>query len=218
MSKSKSKSNSDGGKIEFLHDIKETHIANGHKTVHEEHMVRGSRGVLIKYYSKDGDKKEKYVIILKDGGFLVKTQHGEEKSETTMSKEELSAFLKKTPALKFAVNLLKQLGGRRRKGSKKSSKRRSKKRSGGARKRRSSRKSKKSKKSRKSGGSRRRRSRKSGGSRRRKSRKSGGSRRRRSRKSNGGSKRRRSRKTSGGKRRRTKSKKTSRKRSRKSKK
>lgn len=200
MSKSKSKSDSRGGKIEFLHDIKQVHIENGHKTVLEEHAIKGSKGVLIKYYSKDGDKKEKYVIVIRDGNIILKQQHGEEKSETTMTKEELTAFLKKTKALKFAVDLLKQMtGGRRRrrgsKKSKKSSKRRSKRRSGGARKRRSSRKSKKSRKSK--GGSRKR-SRKSGGSRRRRSRKS----------SNGGSRRRKSKNTSGGKRRRSKSKKS----------
>ena|ERR1700744_3692207 len=120
--------------IVYLHDVKNTSISDGKKITHEEYVIDGDKGLLIKYYHKEGDEAEKIIIARKGSGFVMKTVKGEKKDEKDLNKEELDKELSKNKKLKFAAEYVKALqqGGirkRSRKGSKKVSKKVSKKRS-----------------------------------------------------------------------------------------
>jgi hypothetical protein len=121
-------------KVKYLHELKSKEIDGENVFVHEEYIIHGEKGLLIKHYHKEKGKKVKH-IIKQDGEnfkFIVDTDG--KKDEKTMSKNDLLKEIGKEKYLKFAVDFLKsQKGGkymeismeRPKKGSKKSSKKRS---------------------------------------------------------------------------------------------
>lgn len=100
--------------IKYLHDTRKVLISDGHKLVHEEYINDGSDGLVIKMYHKDGDNSEKITIRQTDDGqFKYVTFDNQEKNESTLSKGDLLAQLKKSKHMKFASDFIdKQRGGR----------------------------------------------------------------------------------------------------------
>ena len=122
----------DEGKAEFVHKLSSTSVKNGKVEVHEEMIVKGDKGLIIKHYHKDDKSKVKMVAKMMDNGsFSVRTMDGDKKDDKDMSKEDFLKMLAKDKNLKFAHDYLKTMkGGARRKsrkGSKKASKKRSRK-------------------------------------------------------------------------------------------
>jgi hypothetical protein len=100
--------------IKFLHDKRNVSISNGHKIVHEEYVIDGSKGVMIKFYHKEGDEFNKVTIkALEDGTYrFISSSNNEDKREEIMSKKDLLKELNKSKMMKFAVEYLeKQKGG-----------------------------------------------------------------------------------------------------------
>ncbi|AYV77977.1 MAG: hypothetical protein Edafosvirus3_55 [Edafosvirus sp.] len=126
--------------------------SNENRDVTEQKLMETSNGLLIKYYNKEGDKKEKIVIFGKGDKFSMKEMSGDKSKETELTRDQLIEELKKNKKLKFALEYVKaQKGGlkrgsrrnsRARKSSKKTSKRGSRKGSRKGSKRRSRRGSK----------------------------------------------------------------------------
>jgi hypothetical protein len=141
-------------KAKKVHEKKEKYVENNKVIIREEFLIDGDKGVLVKFYHKEGDKKDKWVIIGKGGEFIVKETHGETKEpERTVSKKDLLKEIAKNKDLAFALDYLKNMsqsrskskGGKRRSKKSKSSKKASKK----ASKKGSKKRSKRSKRSRK---------------------------------------------------------------------
>ena len=133
--------------ITLLHDIRNVSIKDGKKLVNEEYIIKGDKGLKIKYYHKEDDDIEKIVITGSDDKYKMKYyKNKEDVVETEFNSEkELMAEIKKNKKLKFAVEQMKggavQLeGGAKKKASKKASKKVSKKGSKKASKKTSSRK------------------------------------------------------------------------------
>ena len=115
------------GKAEFIHKLSHTSVKNDKVEVHEEYIVKGDKGLLIKHYHKSGGKASKLVAVMKDdGSFSVRTMEGDKKDEQTMSKADFLKMLAKDKNLKFALDYLKGIKGGARKRSKKSKSRKSK--------------------------------------------------------------------------------------------
>jgi hypothetical protein len=111
MSKKESKSN-----VTFLHEITQKTVQNGEVVILEEYIIHGDKGLLLKFYNKEGDKKEKLVAKMNtDGTFSVNVKENEKEDKMeNMTKEELVKMLAKLPKLKFALDYLKkQKGGKR---------------------------------------------------------------------------------------------------------
>jgi len=114
----------------FLHDQRSKSISNGKKLVTEEYIIHGDKGLLIKYYHKDGDNTEKIIITKKGDNYLLKTDINGTKEEKELSKDAIVKEINKNKNLTFALQYVKsQAGGKRgsrsgsRKGSRKGSKR-----------------------------------------------------------------------------------------------
>jgi len=116
--------------VVFLHDQRSKSISNGKKLVTEEYIIHGDKGLLIKYYHKDGDNTEKIIITKKGDNYLLKTDINGTKEEKELSKDAIVKEINKNKNLTFALQYVKsQAGGKRgsrsgsRKGSRKGSKR-----------------------------------------------------------------------------------------------
>jgi len=119
--------------VKYLHEVSQKTVKNGDVMIHEEYIIHGDKGLLIKHYHKEGDKKEKFVAKqIDDGTFVVKTmKNGTEETNESVSKEDLMKMMKKDKMLEFGVEYLKtqkgggkndQCGGKKRKGSRRTSK------------------------------------------------------------------------------------------------
>lgn len=118
------------GKAEFVHKLSHTSVKDDKVEIHEEQIIKGDKGLLIKHYHKAGGKASKLVAVMKDdGSFSVRTMDGDKKDEKDMSKAEFLKLLGSDKHLKFALDYLKTMKGGARKRSRKSkgSKRRSRK-------------------------------------------------------------------------------------------
>lgn len=130
--------------ITFLHDSKMTSIENGKKVIHEEYVIHGTKGLLVKFFHKDEKSSVKIIISKKDGSekYMMKIQEGDKKEEKELTKEEVMKEIAKNKNLKFAADYLKSQkggnpmevqdllsmqGGAKKKGTKKSSKKGTKK-------------------------------------------------------------------------------------------
>lgn len=118
--------------VVFLHDQRSKSISNGKKLVTEEYIIHGDKGLLIKYYHKDGDNTEKIIITKKGDNYLLKTDVNGTKEEKELSKDAIIKEITKNKNLTFALQYVKsqsQSGGKRgsrsgsRKGSRKGSRR-----------------------------------------------------------------------------------------------
>lgn len=119
-------------KVKFLHEVATKEISGDKKIIHEEYIIDGEKGLMIKYYHKEGDAIEKIVIMKKGDQYSVRVTKGDKDKmeESNMSKDELMKMLGKHKGMKFAADFLKsQKGGKKasKKASKKSSKKASKK-------------------------------------------------------------------------------------------
>jgi len=93
--------------INILHDIRNLSIKDGKKVVKEEYVIQGEKGLKIKYYFKDGDKKEKHTITGKDGKYVMKSIIDTDPVvEKDLDEKGLKAELKKNMFV-FAKDLLK---------------------------------------------------------------------------------------------------------------
>jgi hypothetical protein len=118
--------------INILHDIRNLSIKDGKKVVKEEYVIQGEKGLKIKYYFKDGEKKEKHTITGKDGKYVMKSIINQDPViEKELDEKGLKAELKKD-TFKFAkeqlggspkINDLE--GGAKKRGSKKASSKKS---------------------------------------------------------------------------------------------
>lgn len=91
--------------IQVLHDYRKLSIKDGEKVLHEEYVIKGEKGLKIKYYLKDKDNNEKIVITGKDGQYKMKTTFNKEVSEKDLDDKGLKFELK--DKLNFAKPLLK---------------------------------------------------------------------------------------------------------------
>ena len=124
--------------INVLHDYRNLSIKKGKKILDEEYVIKGEKGLKIKYFHKDDKESEKIVITGKDGNYKMKSVINGETTERELDEKELEKELKGSK-LKFAKEQLKGgarskeddlVGGRKRSikagskksGSKKSSK------------------------------------------------------------------------------------------------
>ncbi len=97
--------------ITLLHEITSKMIVNGKVVVHEEYIIVGDKGLKIKYYHKEDDKKEK-VTIFKNGEdeYKVITVKGDtEKDEQTLTEAKFLELLAKDKKLKFALEYVKDI-------------------------------------------------------------------------------------------------------------
>ena len=110
--------------IEVLHKVVTNSINKGKKVNTDESIVKGEKGLTIRYFYHDDTNKEKIIIKGKDGAYKMKTNINGEISEKDLDEKGLEKELKNTK-LKFAKDKLKGgakvdsdiIGGR--KGSKK---------------------------------------------------------------------------------------------------
>ena len=101
--------------INILYSSSIQKIVDGVKTVDEEYIIKGDKGLKVKYYNVRGDKIEKIVITGKDGSYKMKKSVNKEITESDLDDAGLKAELK-TSKLKFAAPYLKssdKKGGRR---------------------------------------------------------------------------------------------------------
>jgi hypothetical protein len=92
--------------INVLYSSSVQKIVDGVKTVDEEFVIKGEKGLKVKYYNVRGDKKEKIVITGKDGEYKMKKTSNGEVTESDLDSDGLKSELK-SPKLKFASSYLK---------------------------------------------------------------------------------------------------------------
>lgn len=111
-----------------MHQTSSTMKKGDKITVNEELFIAGDKNNVIKFYSKNNDKIEKVSISGSGDSYKVETTKNGEKSQETMTKEQVEKLVAKNDDLKFAKPYLKDMkvgGGK--KSSKKSPKKSSKK-------------------------------------------------------------------------------------------
>ena len=93
----------------FLHEKKATNVVDGKRVTEEEFLIHGDKGIFIKYFSQDGDKKMKVMAKGNGGKFTMSISHGSEKGkEVELSMEELIKELGKHKFMSFATDYLKK--------------------------------------------------------------------------------------------------------------
>lgn len=124
--------------LTYLHEKLEKALENGNVVTYEELIKENSKGILIKFFSKDATKTMKKITITgKNNSFVMKCEMDGKVTTTDLTSSELAAELKKNKDLKFAVNFAKSNLGKSvmsrvtskrgtKKGSKKGTKRRTK--------------------------------------------------------------------------------------------
>jgi hypothetical protein len=85
-------------------------ILNDVRTVDEEYIIRGDKGLKIKFYKVRGTDIEKIVITGKDGAYVMKKTSNSDITETNLDSKGLSTELK-SPKLAFAKEYIKDLKG-----------------------------------------------------------------------------------------------------------
>lgn len=99
--------------VKYLHEVSQKTVKDGKISFHEEYIINGDKGLLIKHYHREGDDKQKFVAKEIDGKFSVRTmKNGTEETKEGVSKEDLIKMMKKDKMLDFAIEYLKnQQGG-----------------------------------------------------------------------------------------------------------
>jgi hypothetical protein len=92
-------------------------ILNDVRTVDEEFIIRGEKGLKIKFYKVRGTDVEKIVITGKDGKYIMKKTSNKDTVESELDNKKLGVELKSSK-LAFAKDYLKDLskdlkGGRK---------------------------------------------------------------------------------------------------------
>jgi hypothetical protein len=78
--------------IEVLHDVKNFSIKKGKKVKSDEYVIKGEKGLTIKYFLQDDNNKEKIIIKGKDGVYKMKsTINGETVEKDLDEKGEIPA-------------------------------------------------------------------------------------------------------------------------------
>lgn len=111
MSRNKEKSD-----VKFLYDQRHVSISNNKKSIVEEYIIDGSKGLLVKFFDKKGDKFTKITIKSTDDGNYryITVSDTKDREEQTLNKKDLLAILKKNKNLDFAIDYItKQKGGDR---------------------------------------------------------------------------------------------------------
>ena len=94
--------------LTYLHEKLEKALENGNVVTYEELIKENSKGILIKFFSKDASKVMKKITITgKNNSFVMKCEMDGKVTTTDLSSSELAAELKKNKDLKFAVNFAK---------------------------------------------------------------------------------------------------------------
>ena len=100
------------GKLSFKHHVLNEYIKDGAKSVHEEKIYQGSKGLTIKFFYKDGRSKIRYTIKQADGKYLFVINKNENAPEQqTLTKDELIKAITGIKELKFALDFLKTAKG-----------------------------------------------------------------------------------------------------------
>jgi hypothetical protein len=96
-------------KPKFLHEKKATTVVDGKRVTEEEFLIDGDKGLYIKYFSQEGDKKMKIIVKSKDGSYVLIISDGSDKgTEKELSHEELVKELSKHKHMAFATDYLKK--------------------------------------------------------------------------------------------------------------
>ena len=94
--------------VQILFSSSVQKIQNNVRTVDEEYIIRGDKGLKIKYFKVRGEDIEKIVITGKDNEYKMKKTLGTNVVESTLDNKGLSSELKSSK-LKFAKEYLKDL-------------------------------------------------------------------------------------------------------------
>lgn len=99
--------------IEYLHESSHSSIIDGKMETHEEKIIEGKKGILIKLFDKKNDKQTKIVLAGKDDKYILKIVDGDKKEEKDLDKNGFLNELKTNKKLAFAADFLKkkQKGG-----------------------------------------------------------------------------------------------------------
>jgi hypothetical protein len=103
-------------KYTFLHEINQKKIDGDKIEVHEENIIKGSRGLSFKYYHKDNNQKVKIQGRQNDDGTwdLITIMDDKREEKKKLSKNDLMKEIEKYKYLKFVSDYLKtQKAGRR---------------------------------------------------------------------------------------------------------
>ena len=102
-------------KITYLHREIHEKIVDGKRTIHEEMIIDGPKGLTFKLYIKNGEKETKISGIKKNGDFIVNVKKGDKKETVTLDRKEFLEMLKKEKELDFAKKYIETLKGGARK-------------------------------------------------------------------------------------------------------
>lgn len=92
--------------INVLYSSSVETIINGVRKVDEEYIIKGDKGLKIKYYNVRGDKKEKIVITGKEAPYRIKTTVNGVLTDEPLTEKDFKKQLA-TTKLKFAAKYLK---------------------------------------------------------------------------------------------------------------
>ena len=97
---SKSKSN-------YIHRLKLISEGYGKKSINEESIYNGSRGLTMKYYCKDGNNTEELSVIKKGDKYSVKFVKNGKKEDQDYNEQDFYNLLKSNKNCRFMYNFLK---------------------------------------------------------------------------------------------------------------
>lgn len=95
-------------KQNYLHHSKSMNLVNGKKVINEEGIYKGTKGLTMKHYLKDGEDIEKMVVVKRDGKYIIKMIKNGEKKEYEYNDDELFNLLRTNNKFNFIINFLKQ--------------------------------------------------------------------------------------------------------------
>jgi len=93
-------------KLTYVHDYVKSSLVDGKRTVHEERIMQGDKGVSIKFYSKKDDEIEKISIYGNDGEYKMKIQKDGKVEEKKLSHDEVVKEVSKNKKLAFAESFV----------------------------------------------------------------------------------------------------------------
>lgn len=92
----------------YLHQKKYREISNNKSITHEEEIIHGQKGLIFKYYLRDGNKVDKFVGKYElDGKYRLIYSADNQRHEETITKEQLLTKLSKLKHLKFVYDYIK---------------------------------------------------------------------------------------------------------------
>jgi hypothetical protein len=95
-------------KLNYYYANKKVTYENDKPVTHEEMIIDGPKGLLIKYYHKENDVVNKITIKSKDGKYSVNVISGDKKEDSEIDKKELVKLLKTHKLLTFAKDYASQ--------------------------------------------------------------------------------------------------------------